>query len=111
MQHTGRMEQAAHTASNSLPGARAEHEEPESPEDSDLHLDAAMSRIPIEIDVAIPIQGFRVARLLALAEGDVIESQWLEGEDLPLGARGTQLAWAEFEVIDEKLAVRITRLA
>jgi hypothetical protein len=34
----------------------------------------------------------------------------VEGEDMPLGARGTQLAWTEFEVVDQKLAVRITRL-
>jgi flagellar motor switch protein FliN len=72
---------------------------------------SAVSRIPIEIDVAVPVRGFRVASLLTLAEGHVIESQWLEGGDMPLGARGAQLAWAEFEVIDEKLAVRITRLA
>jgi flagellar motor switch/type III secretory pathway protein FliN len=73
--------------------------------------DSPVSRIPVEIDVAIPVRGFRVANLLTLAEGHVIESQWLQGEDMPLGARGAQLAWAEFEVIDEKLAVRITRLS
>jgi len=72
---------------------------------------SAVLRIPVEIDVAVPVRGFRVANLLSLAEGHVLESQWLEGEDMPLGARGAQLAWAEFEVIDEKLAVRITRLA
>ena len=72
--------------------------------------DSTVSRIPIEIDVAVPIRGFRVANLLALAEGHVIESRWLHGEDMPLGARGAQLARAEFEVIEEKLAVRITRL-
>ncbi len=73
-------------------------------------LDSAVSRIPIEIDVAVPVKGFRVRNLLALAVGDVIASQWLHCDDLPLGGRGAQLAWAEFEVIDEKLAVRITRL-
>ena len=30
---------------------------------------------------------------------------------MPLGAPGAQLAWSEFEVIDQRLAVRITRLA
>ena len=78
---------------------------------SDLHeLDSVFSRIPVEIDVAVPVRRFRVRNLLALVEGQVIESQWLQGEDMPLGARGTQLAWTEFEVIDENLAVRITRL-
>jgi flagellar motor switch/type III secretory pathway protein FliN len=68
-------------------------------------------RIPVEVDVAVPIRSFRVRNLLALNQGQVIETQWIDGDDLPLGARGAQLAWTEFEVIDQKLAVRITRLA
>jgi len=71
----------------------------------------AFSRIPVEVDVAVPIRNFRVRNLLALEEGYVVESPWLQGEDLPLAAPGAQLAWSEFEVIDQKLAVRITRLA
>jgi flagellar motor switch protein FliN/FliY len=67
-------------------------------------------RLPIGVDVAIPIRKFRVRNLLALTVGAVIPSQWGQGEDLPLAARGAQLAWAEFEVVDQKLAVRITRL-
>ena len=72
--------------------------------------EAVTARIPIEIDVAIPIRNFQVRKLLALAKGQVIATRWAEGEDMPLGARGTQLAWTEFEVVDQKLAVRITRL-
>jgi len=67
--------------------------------------------LPVEVDVAVPIRGFRVRNLLSLDEGEVVASQWLQGDDLPLSARGAQLAWAEFEVIDTKLAVRIARLA
>jgi len=67
-------------------------------------------RLPVEIDVAVPIRKFRVRNLLALAKGEVIRTQWVEGDDMPLAARGTQLAWAEFEVVDQQLAVRITRL-
>ncbi|HEY1578165.1 MAG TPA: FliM/FliN family flagellar motor switch protein [Terracidiphilus sp.] len=73
--------------------------------------DSAVLRIPVEIDVAVPIRKFRVRNLLALDRGQVIETQWLEGDDMPLGARGAQLAWTEFEVINQKMAVRITRLA
>jgi len=51
-----------------------------------------------------------VRNLLTLTVGQVIATQWIEGEDMPLGARGAQLAWTEFEVIEHKLAVRITRL-
>jgi flagellar motor switch protein FliN/FliY len=73
-------------------------------------INPLVARLPVEVDVAVPIRKFRVRNLLALAVGAVIPSQWLYGEDMPLAARGAQLAWAEFEVIDQKLAIRITRL-
>jgi flagellar motor switch protein FliN/FliY len=75
-----------------------------------LAISTLISRLPVEVDVAIPIRKFRVRNLLALAAGTVIPSQWEQGEDMPLAAKGAQLAWAEFEVIDQKLGVRITRL-
>ena len=75
-----------------------------------MTLNAATARVPVEIDVAVPIRNFRIRNLLALARGQVLTTDWVEGEDMPLGARGAQLAWTEFEVIDQKLAVRITRL-
>jgi len=114
------MEKEAQTVQRVLPGAHVEKGDPQTalvPSPANLSGDfallpeAVVGRIPIEIDVAIPIKGFKVASLLALSAGDVVESRWAEGEDMPLGARGAPLAWTEFEVIDEKLAVRITRLA
>jgi flagellar motor switch protein FliN len=75
-----------------------------------FRISPLISRLPVEVDVSIPIRKFRVRNLLALAVGGVISSQWGQGQDMPLAARGAQLAWAEFEVIDQKLAVRVTRL-
>ena len=68
------------------------------------------ARLPVEVDVAIPLRGFRVRHLLILAPGTVVESQWGHAEDVPLGSRDMQLAWSEFEVADTSLAVRLTRL-
>ncbi len=59
----------------------------------------------------MPVREFRVRHLLALAPGQVIESQWSHGNDLPLAAGDVQLAWSEFEVVETQLAVRVTRLA
>jgi flagellar motor switch protein FliN/FliY len=73
-------------------------------------LSAAVSRLPVELDVSVPVRDFRVRNLLALEPGRVIESQWVSGEDLPLTAGAVQLAWSEFEVVDTQLAVRVTRL-
>jgi hypothetical protein len=66
--------------------------------------------MPVELDVAIPIPDFRVRNLLALAPGQLIESRWGNGEDVPLASAAVQVAWTEFEVIESRLAVRITRL-
>ncbi len=67
--------------------------------------------LPVAIAVAIPIRDFRVRNLLAIGPGDVVATQWGQGEDLPLASGALQLAWTEFEVADSELAVRITRLA
>lgn len=80
-------------------------------EESGLELSAPMARLPVELDVGVPVRDFRVRNLLALDPGVVIETQWAHGEDLPLAAGVVQLAWSEFEVVDLQLAVRVTRLA
>jgi flagellar motor switch/type III secretory pathway protein FliN len=69
------------------------------------------ARLPVEVDVAIPVRGFRVRNLLAMGPGELIETQWPHGDDIPLAAGHVRLAWSEFEVIDTQLAVRVTRLA
>ena len=75
-----------------------------------MQLTRQMACLPVELDVAVPVRGFRVHNLLALEPGRVIESQWANGEDVPLASGSVQLAWSEFEVIDSQLAVRLTRL-
>lgn len=71
----------------------------------------AAEQIPVQLDAAIPVRSFRVKNLLALEPGQVIETRWANGEDLPLVSGQVQLAWSEFEVQESYLAVRITRLA
>jgi len=80
-------------------------------EGSGLVLRGPISRLPVELDVAVPVRNFRVRNLLALEPAQVIESGWGHGEDVPLASGAVQLAWSEFEVIDTQLAVRVTRLA
>ncbi len=76
-----------------------------------LQLRGPSRRLPVWLSVAIPIREFRVRNLLGMTSGDVIATQWSQGEDLPLSGGEVQLAWTEFEVADTALAVRITRLA
>jgi flagellar motor switch/type III secretory pathway protein FliN len=74
-------------------------------------LTPAIAQLPVELDVAVPVRNFRVRNLLTLDPGQVIETTWLHGTDMPLCAGNVQLAWSEFEVVDLQLAVRVTRLA
>jgi flagellar motor switch/type III secretory pathway protein FliN len=70
----------------------------------------AVAVLPLQLDVAIPIPNFRVRDLLALDKGTILESNWSHAEDIPVWCGGVQLMWAEFEVIENILAVRVTRV-
>jgi flagellar motor switch protein FliN/FliY len=83
----------------------------EQEQDAPVAFSPPISLLPVELDVAVPVRHFRVRNLLALEPGRLIESQWGNGEDVPLATGEVQLAWCEFEVIETQMAVRITRLA
>jgi flagellar motor switch/type III secretory pathway protein FliN len=99
--------EAARLAHGLVPAPAPREEE----EDGEIRLGSPVARLPVELDVVIPVRGFRVRNLLALAPGHLIESQWSNGEDVPLAAGQVRLAWSEFEVVETQLAVRVTRLA
>jgi flagellar motor switch/type III secretory pathway protein FliN len=71
---------------------------------------STLAGLPMQLDVTIPVPSFRVQDLLALEKGAVLESRWPHAEDVPVWCGGVQLVWTEFEVVDQKLAVRVTRL-
>ncbi len=83
---------------------------PHLPEGAQIKLTPPIARLPVELEVAVPVRDFRVRNLLTLEPGQVIETQWEHGADMPLATGDVQLAWSEFEVIDSQLAVRVTRL-
>jgi flagellar motor switch protein FliM len=93
-----------------VPGEEALVPSPHAGQHHPIVLKPLVARVPIELDVAIPVREFRVRNLLALEQGQVIGTRWASGEDIPLSAGDVQLAWSEFEVVDTQLAVRITRL-
>ena len=72
-----------------------------------MQLSGPVARLPIELGVSVPVSDFRVRGLLALEPGQVIESQWTHGEDLPLASGKVQLAWSEFEVVDAQFVEMI----
>lgn len=64
-----------------------------------------------ELTVDLPIPGFKIADLLQLREGSVINAHWRVGRDVGLRVNGTLIGWIEFELVGERLAVRLTELA
>jgi flagellar motor switch/type III secretory pathway protein FliN len=66
-------------------------------------------RCELTVDLAMP--DFKIADLLKLRTGSVIDAHWRVGQDVPLRLNGTLLAWIEFELVADHLAVRLTELA
>jgi len=73
--------------------------------------DNRLNRLPMQLDVMVKVPGFRVKDLLALEKGTVVETVHEHSQDVPVRCGGALLVWGEFEVVEQKLAVRITRLA
>jgi len=69
-----------------------------------------ISRLSVTLAARIPMGGFRVRDLLALAAGQTIATAWAATEDVPLLAGDLQVGWSEFEVVGRKMALRLTRL-
>jgi flagellar motor switch/type III secretory pathway protein FliN len=95
------------------PAAR-EKENPEIPSMANIEDHPAwptLSRLPVTMTAQISLSRFKVRNLLGLTPGQVFESDSPDTEDVPLLAGGVQLGWTEFEVVEQKIAIRLTRLA
>jgi flagellar motor switch/type III secretory pathway protein FliN len=64
-----------------------------------------------EITVELPMPDFKIADLLQLRQGSVINANFRLGRDVPLRLNGALVGWIEFELVGERLAVRLTELA
>ena len=71
---------------------------------------ARMQNMACNLTVELSVPGFRVQDLLQMQKQSVIDTHWLVGNDVPLRMNGELLAWCEFEVIENRLAVRLTEL-
>jgi len=66
--------------------------------------------LPCELTLELQVPNFRLGDLLRLAVKDVVDTGWSNGKDMPLRVNGKVIAWAEFEVAGDKMAVRLTEL-
>jgi flagellar motor switch/type III secretory pathway protein FliN len=67
--------------------------------------------LPCRLSVDVPLKEFTVRDLLQLEPGSVVESKNVNGADVPMIVNARLIGWAEFEVMGQRLAVRVTELA
>jgi len=67
--------------------------------------------LPCTVSLDIPLSHFTIGDLSKLGTGSVVTSACRHLSDIPLYVNGQLIGWTEFEVIDDRLAVRITELA
>ena len=67
--------------------------------------------LPCLLTIEIPVPGFTVADLVSLEPGRLVDTRWTVGEDVPLRVNGELIAWSEFEIVNNHVAVRLTELA
>ena len=67
--------------------------------------------LPCRVSVEVAVEGFTVKGLLRLRPKAVFHSAHSSNADLPLYVNDELIAWCEFEVLGNKLCVRLTELA
>jgi flagellar motor switch/type III secretory pathway protein FliN len=67
--------------------------------------------LPCQVSLEILTVGFTVSDLLHLKQGSIVETGSPHTKDVPLLVNGLLIGWTEFEVIGNRLAVRITELS
>jgi flagellar motor switch/type III secretory pathway protein FliN len=70
-----------------------------------------VEQFPCRLTVELRVPLFTVGNLLRLNPGSVIETDWAQSTDVPLVVNKELVGWAEFEVVGEGLAVRVTEFA
>jgi flagellar motor switch/type III secretory pathway protein FliN len=67
--------------------------------------------LPCTLALDLPVVKFTVGDLLSLTSGSIVETAYHQSSDLPLRVNGQLVGWTEFEVVGERLAVRLTDLS
>jgi flagellar motor switch/type III secretory pathway protein FliN len=76
---------------------------------AELWQEAAL--LPCKLSVDVPLKEFTVRDLLQMEPGSIVESRRLNGADVPVLVNARLIGWAEFEVMGQRLAIRVTELA
>jgi flagellar motor switch/type III secretory pathway protein FliN len=67
--------------------------------------------LPCSLTLEVPVVHFTIADLLALQVGSIAETACHHTSDLPLRVNQLLIGWTEFDVVGDRLALRITEMA
>ena len=62
------------------------------------------------LSIDLPVHSFTVRALLRLEAGVILETKNAHSADVPIVVNSRRIGWAEFEVIGQRLGLRITEL-
>jgi flagellar motor switch/type III secretory pathway protein FliN len=68
-------------------------------------------QVPTTVTVDVPIAKLTVRELFRLQKGSVLASAQVSGVQVPIVVSGRLIAWGEFQVSGDHLALRIVELA
>jgi flagellar motor switch/type III secretory pathway protein FliN len=71
----------------------------------------SMPWLPCTLSLELPVVRFTIGDLLTLTTGSVVATSCHQTSDVPLRVNGLLIGWTEFDVIEDRLAVRITEQA
>ncbi|HWF04244.1 MAG TPA: FliM/FliN family flagellar motor C-terminal domain-containing protein [Candidatus Angelobacter sp.] len=63
-----------------------------------------------ELTIELPVPNFTVRDLLQLEKKSVVDTRCKQAVNLPINVNGQPVAWVEFEVLGDRLAVRLMEL-
>ena len=69
-----------------------------------------LAGLRVTLRAVVALDKFRVRDLLSLKEGQIVESLSPDTDDVTLLIGQVQIGWSEFEVLDQRMALRLTRL-
>ena len=67
-----------------------------------------MPWLPCTLSLELPVVRFTIGDLLKLTKGSIVETATHNTSDVPLRVNQLLIGWAEFEVVGDRLAIRIT---
>lgn len=70
----------------------------------------ALADMRVRLNIALALEGFRMRQLRELDVGSILETRYTCSDELPLFVQQTQVAWGEFEVLDQHICLRLTSL-